>query len=95
VLDSQKNSANDAVNREENVDETTKLLIDLEESDHDIIDGRPLSVVLHIDEPVKTPDVENNLKVPWTIGEETKSSAGSFKPGLFYIGNILFLLYFF
>ncbi|XP_060562813.1 anion exchange protein 2-like isoform X2 [Ruditapes philippinarum] len=87
VLDSQKNSANHAVHSEENVDETTKLLIDLEESDHDIIDGRPLSVVLHIDEPVKTPDVENNLKVPWTIGEETKSSAGSFKPGLFYIGE--------
>ncbi|XP_045178660.2 anion exchange protein 2-like isoform X2 [Mercenaria mercenaria] len=82
-----KNVADNVTKDVENVDETTKLLIDLEDSD-DHFDGRPLSVELCIKEPVKTPDIENKtLKVPWFIGDDSKSSSGSFKPGLFYIGE--------
>lgn len=54
------------------------------------MDGRPLSVELFIDEPVKTPDTDKmdkkHLAIPWFLGEDAKSSTGSFKPGLFYIG---------
>lgn len=45
---------------------------------------------LFIDEPIRTPDTDKtdqkHLAIPWFLGEDAKSSAGSFKPGLFYIG---------